>query len=250
MARYRKIDLRMWGDERFRKLSKPAPCGQVLWIYLLTGPDTASLPGLFRAGEAGMAEALGWSLKAFREAFAEVFAEGMAEADWTARVVWVPNAIRYNEPESPNVIRGWRTAWDELPECALKAKAFSTFKAFTEAKGEGFAKAFREACGQPSPKAMANQEQEQEPEQEQETTLRVVGARPARPTRATAFPEDFTLTEKRREWASQGGIDAGYEFAKFRDHHRARGSVFKDWDAAWRTWCRNALEFAQRRVVR
>ncbi len=28
----------------------------------------------------------------------------MAEADWQARVVWLPHAIEHNEPESPNVV--------------------------------------------------------------------------------------------------------------------------------------------------
>ncbi len=244
MARFRKIDVRVHRDEKYRALSAPAPSGRHLWLHLLTSPSTTNIPGLFSIGEAALSEEIGWSVKGFREAFAEVFGQGMAKADWTARLVWVPNAIRYNKPESPNVVRGWRIAWDELPECALKVEAFHQLKAFTEGLGEGFAKAFQEACAKPSP----NQEQEQE--QEQETTLRVVGAQVARPTRASAFPDDFTLTDARRDWAARGGIDAAYEFAKFRDHHRARGSVMKDWDAAWRTWCRNALEFSQRRATR
>ena len=44
----------MWGDKSFRELSAPQPCGQALWIYLLTGPHTTPLPGLFMAGEAGL----------------------------------------------------------------------------------------------------------------------------------------------------------------------------------------------------
>jgi len=30
---------------------------------------------------------------------------------------------------------------------------------------------------------------------------------------------------------------------QFRDHHLKNGSLFADWDAAWRTWYRNALKF-------
>lgn len=36
------------------------------------------------------------------------------------------------------------------------------------------------------------------------------------------------------------------EWAKFIDYHRSRGSVMADWRAAWRTWCRNAVEFMAR----
>ena len=33
------------------------------------------------------------------------------------------------------------------------------------------------------------------------------------------------------------------EFQKFRDHHLARGSLMKDWMAAWRTWLRRGDEY-------
>jgi hypothetical protein len=161
MARYRKIDTRMWGDSKFRELSSPQPSGKYLWMFLLTGPQTSNVPGLFHAGEMALAEELEWTVEAFREAFGEASSKGLVEADWKARVVWVPNAVRYNQPESPNVVKSWRYAWDEIPECALKAEAHERLKAFMEGLGEGFAKAFAEACAHPSP----NQEQEQEQEQ-------------------------------------------------------------------------------------
>jgi hypothetical protein len=163
MARYRKIDTRMWADAKFRALSTPQPSGKYLWIALLTGPHTTNLPGLLRVGEMALSEELGWSLEGFREGFAELFREGLAKADWNARVVWIPNAIKFNPPDNPNVVKGWRDAWDEVPECALKTEAYQRFAVFTKGLGEGFAKAFREGCGQ----GLANQEQEQEQEQEE-----------------------------------------------------------------------------------
>ena len=165
MARYRKIDTRMWADAKFRALSSPPPTGKYLWIALLTGPYTTNLPGLFRVGEMALAEELGWPPEGFREAFAELFREGLAKADWNARVVWIPNAIKYNPPDNPNVVKGWRDSWDEVPECALKTEAYERLKEFTEGLGEGFAKAFRDGCAQ----CLANQEQEQEQEQELST---------------------------------------------------------------------------------
>lgn len=158
MARYRKIDTRMWADAKFRALSSPIPSGKYLWIVMLTGPQTTNLPGLFRIGEMALAEELGWPLEGFRQAFAELFREGLASADWSARVVWIPNAIRYNPPGNPNVVKGWRDSWDEIPECSLKAEAYQQLKTFTKGLGEAFAKAFVEACAQ----GLANQEQEQE----------------------------------------------------------------------------------------
>src|SRR5438876_4827162 len=108
MARHRKIDVRMWGDAKFRTLSPSSPSAQFLWLYLLTGPHTTSLPGLCVVGEAALAEALQWELKDFRKAFSEVSEKGMAKADFSSRVLFIPNAIKYNQPENPNVVRGWR----------------------------------------------------------------------------------------------------------------------------------------------
>src|SRR3990172_698570 len=46
---YRKIDIRMWGDAKFCALSEKA---RYLWIYLLTGDHTTSLPGLVKVSGA------------------------------------------------------------------------------------------------------------------------------------------------------------------------------------------------------
>ena len=141
-------------------------------------------------------------MEGFREAFAEAFREGIVKADWKARLVWVPNVIRHNPPESPNVVRSWRVAWDELPECKLKTEAYKTLKAFLEAFGEAFAKAFGEACPHPSP----NQEQEQEQEQEEEDLAGAVappaaGAPKPKKPRTPSAQERIAraLNDKRRE---------------------------------------------------
>jgi len=160
--RYRKIDVRVWGDQKFRSLTPLLPSGQALFLYLLTNPNTNSIPGLYRAGPAAMAEELGWHFKDFQKALEEVINEDLIQADLDARVIFIPNAITYNKPESPNVVTGWKTYWDELPECELKTLAYQHFKDLLEGYGEAYAKAFAKAI----PKLMPNQEQEQEQEQE------------------------------------------------------------------------------------
>jgi len=145
-------------------------------MFLLTGPQTSNIPGLFRAGEMALAEELEWSLEEFRKAFEEASSKGLVKSDWKARVVWIPNAIKYNRPENPNVVKGWRTAWDEIPECPLKVEAHAKLIGFTEAQGVGFAKAFIETCAKPLP----NQEQEQEQENTlPQTAFADVPARPS-----------------------------------------------------------------------
>ena len=142
MSRYSKVSRRIWRDEKFRRMTPLQPSGQALFLWLLCCPMLDCLPGLIPLGEAAIAEELGWSLEAFREAFGEAFREGLVEADWKARLVWVPNALKHNRPESPNVVRSWSSAWDLMPECELKDRAFQEFRAFTEGLGKAFAEAF------------------------------------------------------------------------------------------------------------
>lgn len=120
---HRRISVRMWGDEKFRALSAPPPNAQTLWVYLLTGEHTGRIPGVFRAGEASLAEALGWSLKAFRRCFQELESRHMATADWTRRLVFLRNAVRHNLPQSPNVVLGWHREFRNLPDCLLRDEA-------------------------------------------------------------------------------------------------------------------------------
>ncbi len=175
---YRKVDVRMCGDKKFRRLSRPHANGQTLFLHLLTGPHTEGIPGLSMIGEMGLAESLGWDLEGFRKAFAEVYREGMAEGDWEARVVLVPNAIKYNAPESPNVVRSWVKVFDMIPECDLKGKWLVRLNRYFTEEYEGseaYAKAFTEAFGEPLIEALAQpianpQPQPQHKPQHQEKT--------------------------------------------------------------------------------
>jgi hypothetical protein len=54
-------------------------------------------------------------------------------------------------------------------------------------------------------------------------------------------------SEKDLEYARKSGLletDIRTETEKFRDHHLKTGSLFLDWNAAWRTWCQRVNEFA------
>src|SRR5436190_22384718 len=94
--RYRMLDVRIWCDEKFRALSPLKPSAQALFIYLLTNPNTTSIPGLYRAGAAAMAEELGWSLRGFNRALKEIVEQDLVKVDLKARVIFIANAIKYN----------------------------------------------------------------------------------------------------------------------------------------------------------
>lgn len=210
-SRYRKVEVRTWGDEKFRALSPIPPCGQGLWLFLITGPHTCPIPGLFRAGRAAMAEELGWDVEAFDEAFREAFRQGMVKADFKARVVWVPKAINHNRPESPNVVTSWAAEFDLIPECDLKREAFDALKASIHALGEAFGKAFDKAFGKPSekamPKTMPNQDQEQEQEQEQEKNKPIPPPLRVVPAAVAAEKEKATATLKAKDLMADGVVE-------------------------------------------
>ena len=143
---YRKVKITMWDDPKFRALSPLPPSGQSLFIYLLTGPFTGIIPGLYKAGRAAMAEELNWDVEAFDLALGEAIALGMVEADLKARVFWLPNAVKHNPPASVNVIKSWARSFELLPECSLKDKAYEALKVacygVSDAMGTAFDKVF------------------------------------------------------------------------------------------------------------
>lgn len=61
---------------------------------------------------------------------------------------------------------------------------------------------------------------------------------------ATVYPEGFAFDERAEALATSYGINPHRELAAFRDHHAAKGTLFKDWQAAYRNWLRNAVKFA------
>lgn len=140
MARYTKIERRIWNDSKFDKLSRDA---KLIFFFLLTHPHLTAL-GAIRISITSMADELNWDIKAFREAFREVFKEGMVRYDEKARLVWLPNYLKHNSPESPNVVKTWANAADYLPECHLKSQIICHAKAFVDGLSKGFQEAFRE----------------------------------------------------------------------------------------------------------
>ena len=193
MARYRKVDSRIWNDAKFAGLSDN---GKLVFFMLLTHPNMTAL-GAMRATIPGLAAEMGWQAEGFREAFREALSKGMAEHDEKACFVALPRFLKYNPPESPNVVKAWVGALDLLPECDLKSLVIQRAKAFTEGMTEGYAKAFREAFA----KAMPNQEQE-----------------PYKKRQAPAAPADFKADLFARWKALPNGGGGAFLNKLFKDH--------------------------------
>lgn len=261
MSRFRKIDAGTWADRWFVGLS---PDAKLLWFYLLTGPEVTSVPGLIVAGRAHLSEALGWDLSRFDVAFSEL--RPKAHADWVARVVWLPNATRYNEPANPNVVKGWKDALRAVPECELRNLAVSGLETVCESLGQAFAEAFRRVLGKRLPERF----EEASPERLSEGSVEwlpipVLARARAAPAPAPVpvpvsegvqgeaghglrpMPADLKLTDEDRAYAEMLPVsDVDDEWAKFVAHQRSKGNVSADWSASWRKWSHDAKKFQSR----
>lgn len=77
------------------------------------------------------------------------------------------------------------------------------------------------------------------------------GAKKHRTSQKTGCPKTFDFNGNLKEWASKvaPNLDLEAETEKFLDYHRAKGSAFVDWDAAWKLWIRNGKKFAEEREL-
>jgi len=138
--RYAKVDLRLWHDSRFRGFGPPAANAQFLFLYLLTSPAKTLIPGVLRERFSTVFQQFGWSERAGLAQVAALAEVGMISFE--DDLIWLPNALSHNRPSNPNVVRGWRKAYDaELPECGLRELIGAGITAFLR----DFPPAFRAA---------------------------------------------------------------------------------------------------------
>lgn len=238
MAHYRKIDPRMWNDEKFRSLSTH---GKLAFCFLLTHPHMTAL-GAMRATIPGLVAELGGE-KGFAEGFREAFAKGLAKHDERASFVYLPRFLRYNPPESPNVVKAWAHSVDLIPECDLKTQLLQEVKGYVE----GLSEAFREALPEAFAKGMPNQEQEQEQEQESRGGVAAHDSIPEfkRPAKkGTRLPEDWRPSEG-KAFAYPADLNVEAELRKFRGYWCAKagqGAAKLNWDMTWQNWVQTAEE--------
>lgn len=230
-GRYSRVSRRVWGSSDFRALSAPKPNAQTLWFRLLTGPELDMIPGLFPLREAGLAEALGWPVAALRRCLTEITSRGMATYDKLAGLVWVPRAIGHNPPDNPNVIVGWKVAWKDLPDCALKESAKSYLMGWAQARGDVWAKVMSNVTGNPFPQPCPQPfgegygKQDEEEDEEEEIPQPPSGIpdrprpRPSDPMGPSFLPVRDDVTELHESWKRTTGLMA----------HRLKGPT--DFDA-------------------
>jgi hypothetical protein len=166
---YRVVLVSMWSDQRFARLP---PEAMLLLLYLRTGPASQPITGVALCGPMATAEALNWNAARFRRAFAALERAELARADWGARLVWLPDAIRERAPDNPNIVRGWRAYAGLIPDCPLRVEIRREILAVLKGRGgefvSAFVKAFPERCREPSPEPFTEGSPERWGEQEED----------------------------------------------------------------------------------
>lgn len=137
MARYRKIDVRIWNDRKFRELDDKS---KLAFFLVLTHPDTNQL-GMLRSRSMSLAMELGWHPDAMSDAISMLCKMGMLMADDRAGFIFIPNFLKYNPPNGPNSVKGWAGLLDQMPECDLLNRAINCLKPFIFGLSDGLQKA-------------------------------------------------------------------------------------------------------------
>lgn len=101
-----------------------------------------------------------------------------------------------------------------------------------------------EACtkGSPTPTGSVNLSRLQTPDSRHQTPIL---GKESRETRATRLSDDWVLDDARRTVAKTERLDPERTYQKFTDYWRAASGANarkRDWDAAWRNWCRNEAD--------
>lgn len=175
MARYRKIDVRMWNDRKFRELSDN---GKLAFILLLTHPDTTQI-GTIRTRVSNLADELGWQRDAMSHAIQEVTLNGMIDVDEKAGLMVINNFLKYNAPSSPNAFKSWCELIDLMPECDLLDKHVARLKTFLDGLSVGMRNAIpndlidaiKDAMSRTNGQTCRIQEQEQDQEQDKDKEI-------------------------------------------------------------------------------
>jgi hypothetical protein len=156
-AKFKKIDPRMWHDEKFVALDQ---LEKLIAIYAITAQSNRI--GLFKFSAALAAEELCIPAETFPERFGNVCRTLNWGWDKALRVVFLPTWWRYNPPENPNVLKACLDDIDDLPQTPL----LDMFCGNLAYLSETLHQTFRERLG----KRMAHHEHEHEHKHEHKPT--------------------------------------------------------------------------------
>lgn len=168
MSRYRRIDPRIWHDDKFPRLTRDA---RLLFFHLITSPRSNSI-GCYVQGRPDMAEYCGFSLAGLSKALRELVEIGLVRYQPKTRLVFLPHFFRYNPIENENQAKFAATQATEIP--AEPTFLTAILEGLAEAKPylEPFRQVLAERLRQGTRNGMPNNEHEHESEPEPEVRRR------------------------------------------------------------------------------
>lgn len=209
MARYRKIDTRIWNDRKFRELDDKS---KLAFFLVLTHPDTNQL-GMLRSRSVALAMELGWQPDAMSDAIQTLCQMGMLMVDEKAGFIFIPNFLKYNPPNGPNAVKGWAGLIDLMPECNLLTYALSHLKPAISGLSEGVRSAIpddiKDAISHAIPDDIkdANETASRIQEQEQEQDIYI----PSKDVIVETDVSDPQPSESEKVEKPKTGIDCPYQ---------------------------------------
>lgn len=241
MREYGMIYSAFWTSATAQGFSDDA---KMLGAYLLTCSH-GTIAGVCRLSDGYVSDDLNWTIERVSKGFAELLAKGFADRCGTTKWVWIRKFLEWNKPENPNQ---WKAVWKvvgQIPtQCAWLPDFAALLLRLTGKKIEQ----------EPNPSetvttTVSKSHTHSDPHSDthsQPNPAEIGGAKRAARSTATHLPDDFDFTEIRREVAAVELVDPEREFTKFCDHWRAASGANarkRNWDAAWRNWCRKAADY-------
>lgn len=93
--------------------------------------------------------------RGFDDVLREIEEEAMAVSDFSNQLIWLPNSIVYNKPESPNVVKSWSYDWERVPECDLQVAIYRRMRSYFEDIGGGWYEAFLDTISAPTDSSLS-----------------------------------------------------------------------------------------------
>ena len=196
-AKYKKIDPRMWNDEKFRTLTSEE---KLIAIYAITAQSNRI--GLFVFSISRGAEDLGMEIETFRERFGNVCRTLFWVWNESIRTLYLPTWWKYNRPDNPNDLTGCLKDVHDLPETPL-LKLFWANSTYLSGKVKERFRTFAKRFWN-----VSRQEHEQEHEQEQDKS-------PLTPQRGDGESSPKKKKPRERSMDEQGGCE--YQLDRMRE---------------------------------
>jgi len=185
MARFRKIDPRIWSDEKFRHL---IPQDKLVALHCLTSTQ-ANRIGIFYLSPALAAEQLGMQPEGYLKGLQRVCDTLKWAFDEAVNVLYMPTWWRYNGGIGHLTMRGYLDDLHELPQTTLLQEFMKNATYLSDAESaelDTMAKGMQGVSPQETEtetetETELEQEKEKETEPEKETSTCRAGSQPDRP---------------------------------------------------------------------